>query len=159
MPTLTLCLDTNGAPNWANDLLCLAETFDEAWLARDVAGPLAVGIKLVDEGEAKDLNSDFRGADYVPDVLSFPTDEDDAWDEEEEWTYLGDIALTVPVVEAEAAARGWPVSEMARHLVVHGLLHVMGHDHEEETTRIAMEDAEAAWLAAAGDPNPYERAL
>lgn len=159
MPNLTLCLETEQAPAWANDLLRLADTFDEAWLLRELGAPLAVGVRLVGEIEARGLNQDFRQQDYVPDVLSFPTEDSEAWDEEEDWNYLGDIALTVSVVEAEAAARGWPTSEMARHLVVHGLLHVMGHDHDNDAARVAMEDAEAAWLAAAGDPNPYERTL
>src|SRR5690606_24440621 len=93
--------------------------------------------------------------DYVPDVLSFPTEDEEAWDEEEDWLYLGDIALCAPVVEAEAAARGWDVGFMARHLVVHGLLHLMGYDHETPEDARQMEEQETLWMARLGDPDPY----
>src|SRR5690606_27258667 len=87
---------------------------------REIPLPFAATVRLVGEDEARALNVQFRQKDYVPDVLSFPTEDEEAWDEEEDWLYLGDIALCAPVVEAEAAARGWDVGFMARHLVVHG---------------------------------------
>lgn len=153
-PDLTLMCDPAVDVSWADSFMRVADV-EPARALRMIPVPFAATVRLVDEAEAWELNVQFRQKDYVPDVLSFPTEDEEAWDEEEDWLYLGDIALCAPVVEAEAKARGWEVGFMARHLVVHGLLHLMGYDHETPEDAKLMEQQEAAWLAKLGDPDPY----
>jgi probable rRNA maturation factor len=153
-PDLTLMCDPAVDVAWAESFAHVGEIEIPRPL-RMIPLPFAATVRLVDEEEARALNVQFRDKDYVPDVLSFPTADEEAWDEEEDWLYLGDIALCAPVVEAEAAARSWDVGFMARHLVVHGLLHLMGYDHETPDDAKLMEQQETLWLAKLGDPDPY----
>ena len=68
---------------------------------------------------------------------------------------LGDVVLAFETVTAEAAAQGKPLADHLRHLVVHGVLHLLGHDHEDDDEAAAMEALECAILARMGVPDPY----
>lgn len=102
-------------------------------LVREVAperqGSLAV--RFVSDREIKRLNSDFRGKDRTTDVLSFPGGET------VEGRHLGDIAISVPAARRQAARRGHAVERELEVLLIHGLLHCLGHDHEVDGGEMA----------------------
>ena len=109
----------------------------------------AVCIRTVGLAESQSLNQTFRGKDRPTNVLSFPADVD--VDE----PILGDLALCWPVVEGEAVEQGKSVLSHATHLVIHGLLHLLGFDHEEDTQAEEMEALEIRILAELNVENPY----
>jgi probable rRNA maturation factor len=102
-------------------------------------------ILLADDSRLKSLNLDFRGKDKPTNVLSFPA----------EGPYLGDIAVAFGVTSREAREAGKPFAAHATHLVVHGVLHLLGYDHERVTEARSMEQLEIAILAELGIANPY----
>jgi len=104
-------------------------------------------ILLAADARLKTLNHDFRGKQKPTNVLSFPSDERD---------YAGDVALAYGVTKAEAAAAKKPFADHARHLVVHGVLHLAGYDHGRARDARVMEPLETKILARLGVPNPYE---
>jgi probable rRNA maturation factor len=116
-------------------------------------GPLTATLRLVDEAEGRALNRDYRGRDYATNVLTFAYGADA--DADASGRLSGDIVLAAPVVSAEAAAQGKPVHAHYAHLVVHGMLHLQGHDHETPAEAHAMEALETAILARLGYPDPY----
>lgn len=118
--------------------------------------PLAVALRVVGEPEGRALNAQYRGRDYATNVLSFPAELPDWLPDELDELPLGDLVICAPVVRAEAADQGKPVDAHWRHLLLHGLLHLLGHDHIEDTDALLMEALEVAALAALGDRNPYE---
>lgn len=119
-------------------------------------GTLEVSVKFADDGEVAGLNKAYRGKDGPTNVLSFPMFADEALtrlgDRDE---LLGDIVLAAGVCAREAAERGVPVPQHASHLIVHGLLHLLGHDHGEDAPAEAMEATEVRALQALGLPDPY----
>ena len=117
----------------------------------DHAGDAAVTLRLVDEQEARELNQRFRKKDYATNVLSFPAD----LPEMIELPDLGDIVVCAPVVAREAHEQGKSVNEHWAHLVIHGVLHLLGHDHEEQAQAAEMESIEIAVLKSLGISNPY----
>lgn len=118
------------------------------WARAALAGGGQVTIRYVDADEGRALNRDYRGKDYTTNVLSFVY--------ESEPLTVGDLVVCAPVVEREAAEQGKPVEAHHAHLIVHGMLHLQGYDHEtgEEDAR-AMEDREREILAGLGYPDPY----
>ena len=92
------------------------------------------------------LNRDFRGKDYATNVLSFPYDDEPV---------TGDLVICVPVVAAEAVEQGVAIEAHHAHLIIHGLLHLQGYDHETEAQAAAMEAHETAILAGLGIADPY----
>lgn len=109
-----------------------------------------VAILLTDDLEMRRLNRDWRGKDKATDVLSFPADGFEPG-------YLGDIALGHGVCARDAAARGTRFEAHVTHLIIHGFLHLMGHDHENDGEARIMEALEVSALARLGLPDPYSR--
>jgi len=109
-------------------------------------------IRLVDEAEGRELNRTWRQKDYATNVLSFPAD---VPDELLDIPLLGDLVICVPVVAREAAEQGKPLMAHWAHLVIHGCLHLLGHDHTEDAEAEEMEDLERQLLAELGHPDPY----
>lgn len=97
-------------------------------------------LVLTDDEQLHRLNRDFLGVDAPTDVLSFPASETDP---ETGARYLGDILLSIPRAGAQARAAGHPLEDEARLLVVHGVLHLLGHDHAEADEKAKMWKAQA----------------
>ena len=108
----------------------------------------AVTILLTDDDSVRDLNARFRGKDYATNVLSFPAPENPEG-------HLGDIALAFGVCAREASEQGKPLAHHLQHLVAHGVLHLLGYDHETDAEAEHMEGLERVVLAGLGVPDPY----
>jgi len=114
-------------------------------------GRRQVNIALFDESEARDLNHRFRARNYATNILSFaytPLPR-------ERTELLGDLAICAPVVAREAAEQGKPLHHHYAHLTVHGVLHLLGFDHESAADAAQMEDMERRILAGLNIPDPY----
>ncbi len=107
-----------------------------------------VSVLLTNDNEIQTLNRDWRGKDKPTDVLSFPASELDA-------PFLGDIAVSLGVTQKDAEARNISVDQHLSHLLIHGLMHLLGHDHKDDTEAAEMESLEIAALASLGWPDPY----
>lgn len=110
-----------------------------------------VVVLLTDDAAVRDLNARFRDRDQPTNVLSFPAAESAA-------PHLGDLVLAFGVCGAEAAAQGKTLTDHLTHLVVHGVLHLLGRDHEAEAEAEAMEAEERTLLASLGVADPYQAA-
>ena len=106
--------------------------------------PLEATLRIVGAREARRLNRSFRGKNYAANVLSFPYGEG-----------RGDVVLCHPVIAREARAQGKTLAAHYAHLVLHGLLHLRGYQHEKKREAERMERAEIRLLARAGFGNPY----
>lgn len=111
-------------------------------------------IRIVDEAESAQLNSIYRGKDYPTNVLSFPY-ESEGFPEAFGEPALGDLAICAPVVMREAVEQGKEARAHWAHMVVHGVLHLLGRDHGNDAEAEIMEAEERAILANLGFPDPY----
>lgn len=118
------------------------------------AGHWTTAILLADDALVRDLNHRFRGQDKPTNVLSFPAGEEGAPPERPR--QRGDVVLAFETVAREAEAQGKTLADHLSHLVVHGLLHLLGHDHEEPEEAEDMEALERRLLAGIGIADPYE---
>ncbi len=126
----------------------------EAALAAAVLeGPAELSIVLGDDALVQDLNRRWRGKDKPTNVLSFPAL--DALAPPGAPRLLGDVVLAFETLVSEAATAGRPLAHHLRHLVVHGVLHLLGYDHEAPDEAERMEALETAILARLGVPDPY----
>ena len=117
-----------------------------------------ISVLFTDDAHIKDLNREYRGYDKPTNVLSFP-----GYDEEllavlpsTENVPLGDIILAFETIRDEAISQNKPFEHHVKHLFVHGLLHLLGFDHEIETDAAVMEHLEIDILSFLSIPNPYE---
>ena len=133
-----------------------AATSFRGWAAAALAGAghrrqAELSIRIVDTTEGRAFNRDYRGRDYATNVLSFPAELPPGL----RLPLLGDLVICAPVVASEAAAQGKPVRDHYAHLTVHGVLHLLGHDHQNEIEAMRMESLETRILARLGIPDPY----
>ena len=119
-----------------------------ATLAREGRSGASLNVLLADDAELAALNGRFRGKPAPTNVLSFPAVSGESGD-------LGDIALALGVCAREAADQGKPLADHLQHLTAHGVLHLLGYDHESNAEAEAMEAREREILAALGVPDPY----
>lgn len=126
-------------------------------------GPqVEVSVRLSDDEEVQRLNRDYRGKDKPTNILSFPMLEPDqvastlARDDMD--LLLGDMALACETTTREAEEKGISLAAHVSHLLVHGTLHLLGHDHQDDATADAMEALETRILAGLGISNPYTEA-
>jgi probable rRNA maturation factor len=158
-PDLRIVLEIED-PRWAAALPDAYEILDRAiglaLSGLDAGGrPVEVGVRLVDDGAIQGLNRDWRGRDKPTNVLSFPlgdpgpvTDPDFPW-------LIGDIVMSYDTVMAESARDGKTLAHHFAHLAIHATLHLIGHDHEDDSEAEIMEAAEVALLGELGIADPY----
>ena len=106
-----------------------------------------ITIVLTDDAQLYELNKEFLGVDAPTDVLSFPASESDP---ETGTPYLGDILISIPRAKEQAQASGHSVEAEVQLLVVHGTLHLMGHDHAEAEEKARMWAAQAEVMSRLG---------
>ncbi len=109
-------------------------------------------IRIVDETESQALNKTYRHRDKPTNVLSFPADASEYLD----YSCLGDLVICAPIVEREAREQDKTLEAHWAHLVVHGMLHLQGYDHETKSEAEEMEALEIDILAKLGHTNPYQ---
>ena len=119
------------------------------WVAAAVRGDAEITVRFVDEAEGLALNRDFRGKDYATNVLSFAYETN---------PLRGDVVICVPVLLREAEQEGKSVAAHCAHLIVHGVLHLQGYDHETEEEARVMEAREGEILIRLGYSDPYAAA-
>lgn len=112
-----------------------------------------VSVAFSDDATVQRLNRTYRGRDAPTNVLSFPIEDCDDCDDAPR--LLGDVVLAYETCAREASASGISLDDHIRHLVVHGVLHLLGFDHEEDAAAERMERLETAILAELGVPDPY----
>jgi probable rRNA maturation factor len=112
-----------------------------------------VAIVLTDDSGIKTLNRDWRGIDKPTNVLSFPAAATPG--REAEPRMLGDIAIAYETTAREARDEGKPFGHHLSHLVVHGFLHLVGYDHEDDAEAETMESLERTILKSLSVPDPY----
>lgn len=154
--TVEICNNSDG---WESALpeaaAVLRRAAESAWRS---AGPVTapgeneVSIALADDALLRRLNREYRGKDKATNVLSFPADDTGAPDRAR---LLGDVVLALETVQREAAERSKPLADHVSHLVVHGMLHLLGRDHETEKQAADMEAQEIEILAGIGVADPY----
>jgi probable rRNA maturation factor len=121
------------------------------WVQAALFAPAELTIRFVDAEEGRTLNRNYRGKDYATNVLTFAYSED----EDEDAATQADIILCTDVLQNEAAEQQKAVESHAAHLVVHGVLHAQGYDHESDEEAVEMEQLEVEIMATLGFANPY----
>lgn len=119
--------------------------------------PAEIAIVLTDDAEIAALNAEWRGKAGSTNVLSFALAHD-APPMPGDVAALGDVAIALETVLREAAETGKAAADHLAHLTAHGVLHLLGYDHEEDRDAAVMEDAERTAMRALGRPDPYAEA-
>jgi probable rRNA maturation factor len=117
------------------------------WAAAALVQDASVTLRIVGKAEGRRLNREFRGKDYATNVLTFAYSD--------QFPLAGDIILCAPVVREEAQAQGVDLLAHYAHLVVHGVLHLQGFDHERAAAAEIMESLESEIVTQLGYPDPY----
>ncbi|MCA1858035.1 rRNA maturation RNase YbeY [Massilia oculi] len=125
----------------------------QRWVEAALLGPAELSIRFVDAGEGQELNRQYRGKDYATNVLTFAYNEGEDLGEDD--PTQADIILCTDVLMREAQEQGKTVEEHAAHLVVHGVLHAQGYDHEHDEEAEEMEQFERDIMEVLGYPDPY----
>ena len=143
-------VDVQTEGEWSLDLEVLRQTA-LATLTHEGAPDVEVAIVITDDESLQELNRRFRGIDAPTDVLAFPDDTRGPFVSAPGLPrYLGDIAISYPRAAEQAAEAGHPVQAELQLLVVHGVLHLLGYDNQEESERARMWAAQEAILRALG---------
>ncbi len=140
---------------WASARTALSKTADfERWVQAALDGvdhPVELVIRVVDEAEGRELNHRYRGKDKPTNVLSFTFDVPPGVESD----HLGDLVICAPVVIREAHEQGKPLNDHLAHLVIHGVLHLRGYDHQTDDEADRMEAHEKTILQGLGIEDPY----
>ena len=136
----------------------VARTPQSDWLTLPTV--IEVAVRLTSDEEVRTLNRQYRAKDAPTNVLSFPMIQPDLLDavtrnSDDGEVMLGDIALAHGVCAAEATDKGISLHDHATHLIVHGVLHLLGHDHGDTAAAEVMEAIERDALASLGIADPY----
>lgn len=119
----------------------------EAAAAREPELQREIALMFCDDAKIRELNRQFRGQDKPTNVLSFPSGEAEG--------FLGDIALSRETCVREANDKGLPLRDHAAHLIIHGMLHLIGYDHQTDADASVMERCETVILGSMGIADPY----
>lgn len=163
-----LIVETHEAQPWpetldwevrAGDAVAAALALTPYASLADAAPMVEVAVRLTDDAEVHALNRDFRGKDKPTNVLSFPQVQSDLLEtmsnSDDGEILLGDIVLARETCAREAQEKGVSLDDHATHLIVHGMLHLVGYDHMDDASAAAMEAMEVKALASLGIANPY----
>jgi len=123
------------------------------WVKAALLAPAELTIRFVDAAEGQTLNREYRGKDYATNVLTFAYNEGEEIAEDE--PTRADIILCTDVLQREAAEQKKSVEEHTAHLIVHGVLHAQGYDHEDDEEADEMESLETEILSELGYADPY----
>jgi probable rRNA maturation factor len=115
-----------------------------------------LSIRIVEEPEARRFNRQYRNRDYATNVLSFPVELPAGLPADVRQTQLGDLLICAPVVVREARQQKRPETDHWAHLTIHGILHLLGHDHEQDDQATVMEALEIEILNELGIADPYQ---
>ena len=115
-------------------------------------GDTELSVRIVDEDEGKALNETYRGASGPTNVLSFPFDEKTP----EPLPLIGDIVVCAPVVVREAKQQNKALNAHCAHMIIHGVLHLLGYDHQNDSEAATMEALETEIMQKLGFPPPYK---
>jgi probable rRNA maturation factor len=132
-------------PTLRVDIKAMAGAVQAAGVLQGAAAPTQFVVVLTDDRRLQDLNKRFRGKDKPTNVLSFPDAEEP----------FGGIALALETIKREASAQKKPVVNHAKHMILHGFLHLLGFDHVRAREARLMEGLETAILAGMNIPDPY----
>jgi probable rRNA maturation factor len=143
------------SPRWRRQPTAKTIVKKAVWAAaKAVSTPRAeLAIVLTDDSTIRALNRDWRGKNAPTNVLSFPAAEPGKAHSAS--PYIGDIVIAYETVAREAVADGKPFNHHLAHLAVHGFLHLLGHDHENDRDADKMERLERRILKRLAIPNPY----
>ena len=128
------------------------------WVAAALEGRIReadLAVRLVDAREGRSLNRHYRGKDYATNVLCFPAELPEGLPAGVRMPLLGDLVLCAPVVAREAREQRKPLVAHYAHLTVHGVLHLLGWNHDDEREAECMEGLEREILAGLGIDDPY----
>jgi len=128
------------------------------WVKAALLAPAELTIRFVDAAEGRTLNRNYRGKDYATNVLTFAYSEDDPDAADPDQPTQADLILCTDVLQQEAARQQKSIEAHTAHLVVHGVLHAQGYDHETDAEAAEMEALETEVLAQLGYPDPYQTA-
>ena len=148
----TLNLSVQKAVDGANRLNAPKKHHIRRWAQAAVLRNVEAVVRLVGEAEGRDLNKNYRGKDYATNVLTFTYD---GKKKGGDMPLFGDLVLCVPVIVREAAEQGKVLDAHFAHLVVHGMLHLQGFNHENASDAEQMEAREREILRALGYADPY----
>ena len=147
-PKLELALQFAAFPGAAAHQAVLRRAVVSRWIAQALAKPAEIAVRVVGEEEGRALNLQYRGKDYPTNVLTF--------DYASAPVVMADLVLCGPVIEREAREQRKTLEAHYAHLLVHGMLHAQGYDHETgEGDALEMETLEILLLATLGVANPY----
>ena len=131
-----------------------SKAYETACPLQECKGPHDVAINLANDSDIQALNQQFRGKNAPTNVLSFPFDDEFAHDRPGPKP-LGDIIMALETITLEAGQQQKPIDHHIAHLVVHGMLHLFGYDHMNESEALEMEQLESQILASLSIPCPY----
>lgn len=132
------------------------ETMRQWLMSAPLPEAAAFTVRIVDEVEIAQLNAQFRGKAAPTNVLAFPYESPAALHEAEDANYLGDIAIAASVVQREAGSQGKTNQAHWAHILLHGVLHLLGYDHQTDDEANTMEALETRLMIELGFPAPYE---
>ena len=147
--TVTYAVPRTGVPSAVSFRKWVAAALHSRIREADLA------IRIVGTKEARALNRHYRGKDYATNVLSFPAELPDGLPDGVKLPLLGVLVICAPVVAREAKEQKKSVTDHYAHLTVHGALHLLGWDHENEADAICMEQLEREILSSLGIEDPY----
>lgn len=164
---ITVDIAAGGWRSALGDAAARAAAAEAAAAALAAAGPehaVEVGVRLAADADIRSLNRQYRGRDSATNVLSFGLAGDvaaagaDLTQPPDTPALLGDVVAAFETCAGEAEEEGKPLADHLRHMVVHGVLHLLGYDHETAEEAEQMEALERDILARLGVPDPYARA-
>ena len=151
----TVNISNSCADNWVPTQKQCEDWLNCALQVAQRSKPCSISLSFVDAAGSQSLNNDYRGKDKPTNVLSFPAEFPSELAEQVESYPLGDIVICADVVETEALTQGKDLTAHWAHLTIHGLFHLLGYLHDQQSNATEMEKLEINTLEKLVIPNPY----